>query len=599
MGYQITTIAQTLHRINQDLFIPAIQRPYVWQPEQITRLFDSLMRGYPIGALMFWDLPEGSEKDWEIYRFVSDFRMGSIHNDRVDVQLGQPVSLVLDGQQRLTSLLIGLQGSYTVKQKHKRKNSDDAWDTKVLFLDLAHSPEVDEDSQDDEASPIAEHYRFAFFAGNEHPKNRDGELWFDVRLILNASNTEEFATLLRSWVDSSLTLSEHHQTIARSNLERLWQAIWQDRSITFFTECSASYDRVLDIFIRANDGGTRLSRSDLLMSVITLRWETFNAREETEVLIEDLTNTLQPKRAITREFILRTALFLNDLDFSIKVQNFVPSNIRLLEQSWERIKQVLRFSAQFLAESGLYGERLSGINILMLIAYYVHKRNAPEGPLALTSEDRQLIRKWVILMSFQGLLGVQTNNTFKTFRNAIQRTLRNEALFPWEAIAESLQSVGRPIEFTSESVNRWCNVDLTNQAQAELLLSLLYQDDLLNLKRRAVPLVQDRYLSRDELRRAGVSDGLIPVIQGYANKLILGVALNQAELDLYYALPFEQWAQTLSPEFLMEHCLPESISLYRLESLPEWVSERRRLLSQRLLNLMLNNCSTGAVAALV
>lgn len=45
MGYQITTIAQTLHRINQDLFIPAIQRPYVWQPEQITRLFDSLMRG--------------------------------------------------------------------------------------------------------------------------------------------------------------------------------------------------------------------------------------------------------------------------------------------------------------------------------------------------------------------------------------------------------------------------------------------------------------------------------------------------------------------------------------------------------------------------
>lgn len=48
MGYQITTIAQTLHRINQDLFIPAIQRPYVWQPEQITRLFDSLMRGYTL-----------------------------------------------------------------------------------------------------------------------------------------------------------------------------------------------------------------------------------------------------------------------------------------------------------------------------------------------------------------------------------------------------------------------------------------------------------------------------------------------------------------------------------------------------------------------
>jgi uncharacterized protein with ParB-like and HNH nuclease domain len=62
MGYQTTTIAETLNRINKDLFIPAIQRPFVWLPDQITRLFDSLMRGYPIGGLMFWNLPQGSRQ---------------------------------------------------------------------------------------------------------------------------------------------------------------------------------------------------------------------------------------------------------------------------------------------------------------------------------------------------------------------------------------------------------------------------------------------------------------------------------------------------------------------------------------------------------
>ncbi|MNE97402.1 hypothetical protein D3C80_1957440 [compost metagenome] len=83
-----------------------------------------------------------------------------------------------------------------------------------------------------------------------------------------------------------------------------------------------------------------------------------------------------------------------------------------------------------------------------------------------------------------------------------------------------------------------------------------------------------------------MSDALAPVVQGFANKLILGVALTTAEQEHYYSLPFEQWAQTLSPEFMGTHCLPTDIDLYRLEQLPEWVSERRRLLGQHLFNLL-------------
>ncbi len=584
MGYQTTTIAETLNRINNDLFIPAIQRPFVWQPQHITRLFDSLMRGYPIGGFMFWDLPEGSFEDWEIYYFVKYFRMGSIHNEQAELLKGRPVTLVLDGQQRLTSLLIGLVGSYSIKQKNKRKVTDEFWDEKVLYIDLCQSPDRDEFNEYDDTSPIAEHYRFAFFDHDVLPRNKLGELWFKVGLILEAKSESERDQMLKQWVTSNLNSDVASRSIATDNLCRLWTSVWNEQAITYFTETSNSYDRVLDIFIRANDGGEKLKHSDLLMSVITLRWEKFNAREETELLIDDLTKSLDPKRAFTREFILRTALFLNDLDFSIKVKNFIPSNIRLLEQSWERTKDILRFSAKFLRDHGLYAERLSGVNILMLVAYYVHKSTINDVALHLTIDDQQRIRRWLILISFHGVLATQTGGTFMTYRNVIRNGLRGEQGFPLQALTKAFNKLNRPINFTLDAVDRWSNTQFSN-VQAESLLSLLYPGDLASLHLRALPIIQSCFFTPEELRRSDVSDALVPVVQNYDQRLILGVALNNLEQEQYFALPFEQWAQTFSPTFIHTHCLPEDISLYRMNRLPEWVVERRKLLIQRFFEL--------------
>lgn len=584
MGYQTTTVAETLNRINRELFIPAIQRPYVWTPEQIIRLFDSLMRGYPIGALMFWDLPPGSRDDWEIYRFVTHFRMGSIHNEPSGLSADDRVSLVLDGQQRLTSLLIGLQGSYTVKRKHKRKATDDAWDEKILFIDLAHAPEMEADQENDELSPIAEHYRFEFVDQAHPPISKGDELWFEVGLILAAPTPEQRDVMVENWVEANLNLSETGRTMARANLLRLWDAVWHDQAMAYFTEYSDSYDRVLDIFIRANDGGTRLSRSDLLMSVITLRWERFNAREETEELIDDLTESLNPKRAITREFVLRAALFLNDLDFSIKVQNFVPANIRVLEQSWERTKEVLRFTARVLREMGFYGERLFSTNVVMLLAYYLHRSN-PSAELRLADADRQRIRRWLVLLDFKSLLSLQTGTTFSTYRSAVRRNLQGRSDFPLAEIAEGFGRMGRSLEFGESDLRAWTSTPL-EASNAEALLSLIYPDNLPNLRRRALPFVQSRFFMPDELQRAGVPDSLMPAVQGFANKLILGVALDTREQESYFALPFEQWAASLSPAARAFHCLPDDSALYALDRLPQWVSARRALLSKKLVGLI-------------
>lgn len=580
MSYIVTTIAETLGRINQGIYIPGIQRPYVWTADQIIRLFDSLMRKYPIGTLLLWNLPAQSRDDWEVYRFVENFWEGDIHNDQVDIPANQPCTLVLDGQQRLTSLLIGLKGTYTLKKKGKRRSNADAWEELALHIDLAHAPEAD-DALDDEDSPLSEHYRFKFFDVSDRPPQKPGQLWFEVAFILGIPTTEEYARLENSWITSNSSLGPDQKVIAKNNLRRLWEMAWQDETLASFTEKSASYDRVLDIFIRANDGGTRLSRSDLLMSVITLRWEKFNARTETEELLSELTKELQPKRMFQREFLLRTALYLNNLDFSIQVKNFTPANIRKLEQSWDEAKQAMLFTARWMRANGLYGDALSGHNLVMFLSYYFWFKGMSSQSASLTAENSEKIRQWVILMQFQKLLSLQTKRNLTDYRTVIRKMPSHTIDFPVADVSRMFALNGRVFGFNDEWSEKLCDVELSHN-NAEKLLSIVYGKDLAANRLRPLPLIQPRYFMPEELTRVGIPQALHASVQHHANKLGLALALTEEETVHYYELPFEQWIQTLTPEQLERHLLPSDIHNYCLERLPELISRRREIIHHRL-----------------
>ena len=139
MSYEATTVARIIDRINRTYFLPAIQRPFVWSPDQIVALFDSLLKGYPISSFLFWEIKPERRGDWEIYKFIENFKFGDTHNELAESD-GRDVVLVLDGQQRLTSLLIGLQGSFTIRPKYVRRNNADGWVRQRLYIDLAEGP---------------------------------------------------------------------------------------------------------------------------------------------------------------------------------------------------------------------------------------------------------------------------------------------------------------------------------------------------------------------------------------------------------------------------------------------------------------------------
>src|SRR4051812_24074571 len=178
MPYQACTVAAVVARLNVQYFLPAIQREFVWRPDHIAQLFDSLLRNYPISTFLLWDLKPENRDRWDIYRFIEHFHANETHNELATTAGVPQLALVLDGQQRLTSLLIGLKGSYTLKRKYKRRETPDAWVKHVLYLDLFQDPDREPEDGD-----LGLRYGFAFLP--QRPNDDPDHCWFRVRDILD------------------------------------------------------------------------------------------------------------------------------------------------------------------------------------------------------------------------------------------------------------------------------------------------------------------------------------------------------------------------------------------------------------------------------
>ena len=146
------------------------------------------MRGYPISSFLFWELKPENRDKWQVYKFLEEAQDGGTHN-RANTE-GQQLSLVLDGQQRLTSLMIGLKGNYIAKKKYKRWDNPDAWSKQRLHLDLFADPLSENDSTE-----TGIYYQFPLW--NRHLNQTENDIGFvlDVSSILtNARNSTNSLT---------------------------------------------------------------------------------------------------------------------------------------------------------------------------------------------------------------------------------------------------------------------------------------------------------------------------------------------------------------------------------------------------------------------
>jgi hypothetical protein len=591
MAYSATTVASTVDKINRSYFLPAIQRPFVWNPEQVVSLFDSLMKGYPISSFLFWELSPENKLNWQIYKFAEHFRFGEIHNEIAETD-GRDVVLVLDGQQRITSLLIGLRGSFTVKSKHKRWDSPSAWQRKRLYLDLLIDPSETPSFSDDPADPVEGSYGFYLF--ENPPQQSPTTCWIKVGEILNHPGDDAFDRYKEGVIDrlpDTVTRAQL-RTVGR-NLDRLRRVICKDEIICYYTEKDQDYDRVLGIFVRANDGGTKLSKSDLMMSIISSKWSDISAREEIHSFVELINIRLDRKNDITKDFVLKSCLLLSDIDPIYKVKNFNNNNLDIMRNNWGAIKTALRSTFLLINRFGLDRDNTASLNALMPIAYYLCKAKVDllEGSTEFDARNADRIRRWVISALLNGVFGGNSDSTLSLARTTIQASLANGSKeFPLAELHSALtRQRRRPSNITLETLPNIINIRY-GQRLTFLALSLLYEDRNWG----AIPHHVDHIFPRSQVNRRALMGLNIPVSR---IDQIVDACDSLGNLQLLTSYdnitksnqPFQEWIRERDRDFLKRHAIPDQPHLWNITLLPEFVAARNKLIEQRLLSLQSAN----------
>ncbi|PZS06469.1 MAG: DUF262 domain-containing protein [Candidatus Chloroheliales bacterium] len=579
MRYLSDTIANTISRINRQYFLPAIQREFVWQPDQVIKLFDSIMRGYPIGSFLFWELEPENRDKWELYYFIQDFKT-NMHNQLASTDGVQNCTLILDGQQRLTSLLIGLKGTYTTKRPKLWWNNPAAWIHQSLYLDLLQNPGADDDDTEESIR-----YGFRFF--ENPPANSKDYHWIKVGRILDCITEENFEELRETEennLNGSITLDQR-KTFVR-NLGRLYRSVWKDDVIAYYTEKEQDYDRVLTIFVRANQGGTKLSKSDLLLSMVTAKWGAVNAREEIYDFVDHLNSELTRKNNFDKDFVMKNCLVLTDLPVQYRVENFTNQNLEKIYKLWPLIRSSIERAVKLINTFGLDRDTFSTANALIPIIYYFskHPRLTLLGTTPTDVANAERIRRWLLAILLNRVFQGLNDTALAGMRQAIREQPHDDTNFPVESINTELRRIGRRPTFDDEAIERFLDITYGEQ-ESFLALTLLYDEKNWGL----IPYHEDHIFPRSlfnitQMTRLNIAEDkqqrFIQLSDHIGNLQLLTGPENVVKQDK----PFEDWIATRHSSFQAKHLIPADPSLYAFDRFDEFVVAREQMIRQRLNN---------------
>jgi len=251
LGISIKDAINKINRKDNGWFLPAIQRPYVWgsryeNEAYICKLFDSIIKGYPIGGLIIW------ETDEEIaYReFVTDYEVNKpaqLVDEGLHGRKGK--SLIYDGQQRLQTLYSCLE--YTFNKK-------------ILVYDLLFDLKNSDEPEDVGFSFVDKHSDL---------------MWNYIRMnnLFSKKPDEEKIHYRKSIVKRNNKITDKEEELIENNVDILWDIFVKTNkhSLAYFSINTSNENIVNEVFERLNTGGMALSLSDLLFTKIKSRYDRF------------------------------------------------------------------------------------------------------------------------------------------------------------------------------------------------------------------------------------------------------------------------------------------------------------------------------------
>jgi len=528
----IEEMLTAIHR--REYLMPAIQREFVWGVDQITKLVDSLMRGYPVGSFLLWDVKPETAQSYTFYEFLTNYHeRDNPYADKATVPSGNGTTAVLDGQQRLTSLNIALYGSFAEKKKYAWWNSADAFPVKRLYLNLVDEPDDEE---------LGTKYDLRFLTDREAaPADGEADKWFRVGAVLDLANAGP--AIMRELEQRGIAGSAD----AFQRLYDLYEAVRVLKPMNYFLVTDQDADKVLEIFVRVNSGGTTLSYSDLLLSMATNQWQELDAREEVRSLVSEINSNAGRQFSFSKDVVLKTALTIADVDVRFKVTNFTQGNMAKVEAAWPQIKGALLRAATLLQQFGYNERNLTANSVIVPVAHYLHLRGAGDSYLDSTADaaDRLALQRWVTRsLVKRGIWGSGLDTLLTRIRDVLRTN--SASGFPVAAVEEAMAAVGKSLAFDNAEIDELLNLKYAGQRTFSVL-SVLYPGLDLSKKFHEDHIFPKSRFTKKKLLDAGVPldsiDDYLAAVNLLPNLQLLAGTANIEKQD---GLPAE-WIDTAFP----------------------------------------------------
>jgi uncharacterized protein with ParB-like and HNH nuclease domain len=354
-------ISDVITEIADEKFVlPVIQRPLVWTEDKMELLFDTLLKGDSFGGVMVIEEERDSKPLFNYRPFTKD---GDLIASRQVDNLTQLQNFVIDGQQRLQSFYIGLKGSINGKVLYFDLYSDFNSEFEFKFEnDIQKLPKQSKDNAD---RAITEHN------------------WYLASgLLKRLKDTNDEDQVASEIISTQSITDDSRKTHITKNVKYFYKNVITAETLGIskvvinksFNE-TVNRQRIVELFRRLNDGGTKLSPFDLVASILKgFAWEMEGFLRETLESYEEI--GLSQDNLIKLIFILQdnhkkemASIDGGDADFAIKNR--------------ERIKCTLKSLKDFLVYSKVYDYYKDGSRSfipLFFIAYHIyHKQTDNKG----------------------------------------------------------------------------------------------------------------------------------------------------------------------------------------------------------------------------
>lgn len=416
-------VKDILEKINKSWYLPTLQRDYVWlknsKQKKVEKLFDSLMLGYPIGQIVLWKTDKNI-KDFTVYTFLNHFsydeknESGGISINKTKVEY-----LILDGQQRLTSLFISLNGTGYIQTEK---------DKKYLYINLLHNEE--KQLVDDMT------YDFRFLTSKQADKCDISNLWFKVSDIMDSGKITNGVDFADNFIENLKADPNLNEIIIKNEkkivkiLQKMWTNI-REKEINFERVEDTNIDKILEIFVRLNDGGKPLEKSDLLLSFMESKSNLFGSKGARAEISNYVTNEIngrncgiESKVTLEKDLLLKACLMLSDLPVAYKIDSFTNENLGKIAKRWNINKKTISLVYKLLDKYNFTDSTIIAKNALLPIAYYLKIKKLDKLVFISSTEandirERAKIIKWLSMVLLAGVFGGSSDTTLTEYRKSI------------------------------------------------------------------------------------------------------------------------------------------------------------------------------------